>query len=206
MTTTEKQQLVIIGNGMAAGRLLSEMLHLGMDEYAVSVFDQESHGSYNRIMLSPVLAGEMEISEIITHPEAWYAEHNITLHSNDPIVSVDKQAKTVTSETGKTVAYDKLVFATGSDPILPPNVRECPYTGITSFRNLKDVQAIKEQAAVSKHALVIGGGLLGLEAAYGLRKQGIEVSVVNRAPWLLNRQLDEHSGNLLQAELEGRGI
>lgn len=202
----KKEHLVIIGNGMATGRLLSEITALDADRYAITVFDQEPHGSYNRIMLSPVLAEEMTAKEIVIHPTAWFARNNITLHSDDPVISIDRDNQCVTSLCGEVAYYDKLVIATGSEPALPAAARDCKLEGILSFRNMRDVKRIKEQANTSEHALVIGGGLLGLEAAYGLRKQGIEVTVLHRGEWLLNRQLDEAAGKLLQAELESRGI
>ena len=202
----KKEHLIIIGNGMATGRLLSEITALDADRYEITVFDQEPHGSYNRIMLSPVLAEEMTAKEIVIHSADWFASHNITLHTNDPIVSVDRENKTVTSQRGVTAHYDKLVMATGSEPALPAAARDCSLNGILSFRNMRDVQRIKSHANNSEHALVIGGGLLGLEAAYGLRKQGVHVTVLHRGEWLLNRQLDEAAGKLLQTELERRGI
>ncbi|MDI3325443.1 FAD-dependent oxidoreductase [Pontibacterium granulatum] len=202
----KKEHLVIIGNGMATGRLLSEITALDADRYAITVFDQEPHGSYNRIMLSPVLAEEMTAKEIVIHPTAWFARNNITLHTDDPVISIDRDNQCVTSQRGEVAYYDKLVIATGSEPALPAAVRDCELEGILSFRNMRDVKRIKEQANSSEHALVIGGGLLGLEAAYGLRKQGIDVTVLHRGEWLLNRQLDEAAGKLLQAELKRRGI
>ncbi len=204
--TMKKEHLVIIGNGMATGRLLSEITALDAARYAITVFDQEPHGSYNRIMLSPVLAEEMSANEIVIHPSEWFASHNITLHSDDPVIEIDRDNQKVISQRGKTAFYDKLVIATGSEPALPAAAKGCALEGVLSFRNMRDVKRIKEQANNSKHALVIGGGLLGLEAAYGLRKQGVEVTVLHRGEWLLNRQLDKTAGELLQAELEGRGI
>lgn len=202
----EKQHLIIIGNGMAASRLLAGIVAAGCDRYRISVFDQEPHGSYNRIMLSPVLADETRPESIILNPASWYAENNISLYGNDAAVAIDCTAKTVTSSRGKVVAFDKLVLATGSNPLLPAALEGCTLTGIDSFRNMRDVHNIKAQSRTSKHALVIGGGLLGLEAAYGLSCQGVPVTVLHRGPWLLNRQLDETAGELLKAELEQRGI
>lgn len=202
----KKEHLVIIGNGMATGRLLSEVTTLDAERYTITVFDQEPHGSYNRIMLSPVLAEEMTAKEIVIHPAAWFTHNNITLHTDDPVISIDREMQRVTSQRGEVAYYDKLVIATGSEPALPPAVRDCELEGILSFRNMRDVKRIKEQANTSEHALVIGGGLLGLEAAYGLRKQGVDVTVLHRGEWLLNRQLDQTAGKLLQLELESRGI
>jgi len=202
----KQEHLVIIGNGMATGRLLSEITAQDDSRYCITVFDQELHGSYNRIMLSPVLADEMAPKDIIIHSADWFKQNDITLHNDDPIIKIDSEAQSVTSLRGKTVYYDRLVIATGSEPAMPPAARDCTLGGLLCFRNLRDVQKIKSYANNSEHALVIGGGLLGLEAAYGLRQQGIDVTVLHRGEWLLNRQLDKAAGNLLQAELERRGI
>ncbi|MEH6578964.1 MAG: FAD-dependent oxidoreductase [Amphritea sp.] len=201
-----KPHLVLIGNGMAGARLLEEILKRDPDTYRISVFGQESHGNYNRIMLSPVLAGEMTADEIMLNPLHWYDENNITLYSGDPVVEINHQAQKVISLNGLEVAYDKLILATGSSPVIPPVAKTSTLEGILSFRTLDDVDRIIGKAAQAKHALVLGGGLLGLEAAYGLRKSGIEVTVIHRGKWLLNRQLDETAASLLKDELESRGI
>ncbi|MBY4675779.1 NAD(P)/FAD-dependent oxidoreductase [Marinobacterium arenosum] len=200
-----KEHLIIIGNGMAAGRLLGEILERDADRYRISLFGDEPHGNYNRIMLSPVLAGEMSADEIMLNPLDWYAKHGIELYSGDPVVEIDRASQQVFSASGRCLNYDKLVIATGSSPLLPagtPNDLE----GVLSFRTLGDVAAIKQAAEHCRHALVIGGGLLGLEAAYGLRQSGCDVTVLHRGEWLLNRQLDEAAAGLLADELKGRGI
>lgn len=201
-----KPHLVLIGNGMAGARLLEEILKRAPDAYRISVFGQEPHGNYNRIMLSPVLAGEMTADEIMLNPLQWYRDNAITLHSGDPVIDIDHQSQTVTSLKGLNISYDKLVLATGSSPVIPPVARTRSMDGILSFRTLDDVDQILSKASQARHALVLGGGLLGLEAAYGLRKAGIEVTVIHRGAWLLNRQLDETAATLLKEELEARGI
>lgn len=201
-----KPHLVIIGNGMASGRLLEEVLRHDPEQYQISVFGEERYGNYNRIMLSPVLAGEMKPEEIMLNTIEWYRKNGITLFSGDPVVRIDAQQQKVFSLKGLEIEYDKLVLATGSSPIIPPVAQNTGLAGILSFRTLDDVEQILSEASTAKHAVVLGGGLLGLEAAYGLRKYGIEVTVIHRGKWLLNRQLDETAGELLKQELKSRGI
>lgn len=201
-----KPHLVIIGNGMASGRLLEEILKRTPDQFQISVFGEERYGNYNRIMLSPVLAGEMKAEEIMLNTKAWYRENNITLYSGDPVIRIDHENNTVISRDGMVLEFDRLVIATGSSPVIPPAAKNNGLDGIFSFRTLDDVDQILNGADNAKHAVVLGGGLLGLEAAYGLRKQGIKVTVIHRGAWLLNRQLDEAAGKLLIAEMEARGI
>ena len=201
-----KPHLVIIGNGMAGGRLLEELLKRDPARYRITVFGAEHWDNYNRIMLSPVLAGEMEKQEITLHTRQWYEEQGITLHSGDPVIHVDAIHKQVISQNGLKLPYDKLVFATGSEAALPGNLPAKSTHGIFSFRKLDDIDAILGAAEQSRRAIVLGGGLLGLEAAYGLSKQNIPVTVIHRGPWLLNRQLDRKAAELLRQEMELRGI
>ncbi|MBN0987621.1 NAD(P)/FAD-dependent oxidoreductase [Amphritea pacifica] len=201
-----KAHLIIIGNGMACGRLLDEILKRDPDLYRITVFGAEGYANYNRIMLSPVLAGEIRADEIITHSEQWYQENSITLHSGDPVIAIDTATQTLTCQSGSLFSYDKLVLATGSEPVIPPAARNCDLDGILSFRNLDDIDRIMSKVSNTRHATVIGGGLLGLEAAWGLRQQGLEVTVIHRGGWLLNRQLDPAAGKMLQQSLEARGI
>ncbi|MHC9234522.1 nitrite reductase large subunit NirB [Pseudooceanicola sp. 502str34] len=199
-----RQRLVIIGNGMAPGRML-EHLFEASDAYDVTIFNAESRVNYDRIMLSPVLSGEKSFDDIVIHDDAWYASHGITLHRGQKVVSIDRDAQTVTSEGGITAGYDKLVIATGSNPfIIPVPGHKLP--GVVAYRDLDDVQAMKRAAALGGRAVVIGGGLLGLEAAAGLKAQGMDVTVLHLMPTLMERQLDPAAGYLLQKELEGRGI
>lgn len=191
---------------MASGRLLDEILKRDAEIYRITVFGAEGYANYNRIMLSPVLAGEMKASDIITHSEQWYRDNNIALHSNDAVTGIDTDNQTISCQSGKTLSYDKLVLATGSDPVIPPAARNTNIDGILSFRNLADIDRIMDKVSDISHATVVGGGLLGLEAAWGLRQQGLEVTVIHRGAWLLNRQLDPAAGELLKQSLESRGI
>jgi nitrite reductase (NADH) large subunit len=201
----KKMKLVMIGNGMAGVRTLEELLKLAPHGYDITVFGAEPHPNYNRILLSPVLAGEQTLDEIILNPLAWYAEHGITLHLSKKVVAVDRIAKCVTAEDGTTAAYDHLIIATGSNPfILPVPGKEL--AGVIAYRDIADTNFMIETAKTHQHAVVIGGGLLGLEAANGLMLRGMSVTVVHIAPWLMERQLDDVAGRLLQKSLEARGL
>uniref|UniRef100_UPI002579EC3A NAD(P)/FAD-dependent oxidoreductase n=1 Tax=Aquabacterium sp. UBA2148 TaxID=1946042 RepID=UPI002579EC3A len=200
-----KQKLVMVGNGMAGVRALEELLKLAPDLHDITVFGAEPHPNYNRIMLSPVLAGEQTIDEIILNPVSWYEEHGIRLRMGRKVTRIDRARRVVIADDGSEEPYDRLLLATGSNPfILPVPGKELE--GVIAYRDIADTQAMIETAATHRHAVVIGGGLLGLEAANGLRQRGMEVTVVHLAPWLLERQLDEVAGKLLQRALEDRGI
>ena len=200
-----KQKLVVIGNGMAPGRALERLFELAPDAYDVTIFNAESRVNYDRIMLSPVLSGEKSFDDIIIHGDGWYIEHGITLYKGHKVVTVDRAAKTVTSAHGAVETYDKLVFATGSNPIVIP-VPGHDLAGVLTYRDLDDVDAMLLAAKSKGRAVVIGGGLLGLEAAAGLAQQGMSVTVIHLMPTLMERQLDPAAGYLLQKELERRGI
>ncbi len=199
------QKLVIIGNGMAPGRMLEHLLETAPDAYAITIFNAEPRVNYDRIMLSPVLSGEKTFEEIIIHGDGWYIQNNITLYKGHKIVAIDRAAKTVTSDHGVTEPYDKLVIATGSNPFIIP-VPGANLPGVLSYRDLDDVQAMMLAAQARAKAIVIGGGLLGLEAAAGLKEQGMDVTVIHVMPTLMERQLDASAGYLLQRALEDRGI
>lgn len=200
-----KPRLILVGNGMAGVRTLEELLQRAPDQYDITVFGEEPHGNYNRIQLSPVLAGEKTVAQIITHPPAWYAAQGITLVTGDAIVSIDRTAKTVTSASGRVEAYDRLLLATGSKPfILPVPGKELD--GVVAFRDIRDVETMLAASETHRHAVVIGGGLLGLEAANGLAKRGMDVTVVHLADSLMDRQLDRSAALLLQMSLEARGL
>ncbi|CUH79792.1 nitrite reductase large subunit NirB [Tropicibacter naphthalenivorans] len=199
-----KQRLVIIGNGMAPGRMLEHLFETSTD-YDVTIFNAEPRVNYDRIMLSPVLSGEKTYEDIIIHGDAWYEDHGITLHRGEKVTHIDREAKTVTSEGGITAPYDKLVIATGSNPFIIP----CPghdLPGVLAYRDLNDVDGMLAAAEKGGRAVVIGGGLLGLEAAAGLKMRGMDVTVLHLMPTLMERQLDPAAGYLLQKELEARGI
>ncbi|MEG3171496.1 nitrite reductase large subunit NirB [Sphingomonas sp. ZB1N12] len=199
-----RQHLVVIGNGMAGCRAVEELIARDPTRYRVTIFGAEPHVNYNRIMLSPVLAGEKTFEQIIINDHAWYATNTIELVTSDPVQAIDRAAKTVTTRSGLTVSYDKLLIATGSDPfIIPVPGKDLP--GVISFRDMADVDHMLEAAGKGGAAVVIGGGLLGLEAAHGLTLRGMKVTVIHLMPTLMERQLDEAAGWLLKSALEARG-
>ena len=200
-----KLKLVMVGNGMAGVRTLEELLKIAPDMYEITVFGAEPHPNYNRIMLSPVLAGEQTIDEIILNPFSWYASHGIKLHAGKRVASVDRRRRVVTAEDGTTAEYDRLLFATGSTPFILP-VPGKDLEGVIAYRDIADTEAMIETARTHRHAVVIGGGLLGLEAANGLALRGMEVTVVHIAPWLMERQLDQEAAVMLQRSLEAKGL
>ncbi len=201
----QKLKLVMVGNGMAGVRTLEELLKLAPDLYEITVFGAEPHPNYNRILLSPVLAGEQTIDEIILNPLDWYAEHGIKLHLGRKVTQIDRVRRKVIAEDGTEAEYDRLLLATGSVPFIPPMPGK-DLDGVLAYRDIADTQAMIDAAAKYKHAVVIGGGLLGLEAANGLGLRGMQVTVVHLADWLLERQLDKTAADLLQRNLESRGL
>ncbi|MEO0920680.1 MAG: FAD-dependent oxidoreductase, partial [Pseudomonadota bacterium] len=202
---SDKQRLVVIGNGMAPGRMLEHLFEIDAEAYEVTIFNAEPRVNYNRLMLSPVLSGEKKYGDIITHDDDWYAVHGVTLHKSAKVVDIDRAAKTVTCEHGNTVSYDKLVIATGSNPFIIP-VPGHELDGVLTYRDLDDVERMIEVAESKGHAVVIGGGLLGLEAAAGLKAQGMGVTVLHLMPTLMERQLDTAAGYLLEKAFEDLGI
>ena len=205
MDRSVKPQLVVVGNGMAGMRTVEELLALAPGMYDITVFGLEPRVNYNRIMLSPVLAGEKAFDEIVLHTREWYAEHGITLHAGDPVVAIDRQRRTVRAASGREVAYDRLLLATGSQPFIVP-VPGAQLPGVVGFRDLDDVETMLQAARAGGRAVVIGGGLLGLEAANGLLRRGMEVTVVHLTDSLLNQQLDSDASLLLKGALEHRGL
>ena len=204
-----KPKLVLVGNGMAGVRTLEELLKIAPGLYDITVFGAEPHPNYNRILLSPVLAGERTLNEIVLNDWDWYARHGITLHAGCHVDEVDRTRRIVrgTDAQGRTVqaAYDRLILATGSSPFMLP-VPGRDLAGVLAYRDIADTQAMIDAAAQYSDAVVIGGGLLGLEAASGLMQRGMQVTVVHTGAWLLDRQLDAHAGRLLQQALERRGM
>jgi nitrite reductase (NADH) large subunit len=199
-----KPKLVVIGNGMAGARLLEDILACDPTLFDITVFGDEPYGNYNRILLSNVLNGTQDAKEIFLNPLAWYEENGITLHAGKRVTAIDRDAKTVHAN-GLEVAYDYLVFATGSKPFIPP-IPGTPLRGVFAFRTLDDCRNIAEYAKQCKTAVVIGGGLLGLEAAKGLMTHNVEVTVVEMAPWLMSVQLDEAGGKVLGQTIAKLGI
>ncbi len=201
----KKMKLVMVGNGMAGVRAIEELLKIEPDLYEITVFGAEPHPNYNRILLSPVLAGEQTIDEIVLNSWEWYADNRITLHAGKKVVEVDRIKRIVRAEDGTTAEYDRLLMCTGSNPfILPVPGKELK--GVIAYRDIADTDYMIEAARVHKNAVVIGGGLLGLEAANGLMLRGMNVTVVHVMPWLMERQLDDVAGKLLQKSLEDRGL
>ncbi|WP_170407581.1 nitrite reductase large subunit NirB [Ruegeria arenilitoris] len=199
-----KQKLVVIGAGMASGRVLEHLTETAPDVFDITLFNAEPRGNYNRIMLSPVLSGEKTYEDIVTHDGDWYAQRGIVCRFGEHVVKIDREMKVVEGENGH-VPYDKLLIATGSAPfIIPVPGKDLP--GVISYRDLDDTNAMIDAAAKGGNAVVIGGGLLGLEAAAGLAERGMTVTVVHLMGHLMERQLDEAAGYLLRKDLERRGI
>ena len=200
-----KEKLVLVGNGMAGIRTLEELLKLAPEKYEITVFGAEPYPNYNRILLSPVLCGEKRFEDIVLNDDAWYAGHGIALHKGKKVVAIDRHKRQVKAEDGTTANYDRLLLATGSNPfLLPVPGKDLP--GVVAFRDLWDVEVMLTAARQCRHAVVIGGGLLGLEAANGLMKQGMKVTVVHLPDLLMDRQLDAASARMLKKSLEERGL
>jgi len=202
---SSKPTLLVIGNGMAGMRTVEELLKLAPDRYDITIFGAEPHGNYNRILLSPMLAGEKSLDDIMLNTRDWYRQKQITLHTGDPVVAIDRVRRIVRSAAGHEVAYERLLLATGSKPFMIP-VPGCTLPGVIAFRDIQDVESMWAAARTYRHAVVIGGGLLGLEAANGLLRQGMEVTVVHAMDSLMERQLDKPAAALLKQSLESKGL
>lgn len=197
--------LVIIGNGMAASRLLSELVESDSERFNITVIGAEPGPAYNRILLSAWLSGAMSDDEITLKPRSWYLRHGINLHDNDPVMTVDTVVQRITTAQGREFDYDLLVFATGSSATrltIPGNT----IPGVMCLRSLQDARSLQQQIKADAPAVVIGGGLLGLEAACSLADQGMAVNVLHNAAWPMNRQLDAEAGARLLENLQTRGI
>lgn len=200
-----RQRLVLVGNGMAGIRTLEELLKIAPGLHDITVFGAEPHPNYNRILLSPVLAGEQTVDEIVLNPLDWYRRHGITLHLGRQVIRIDRRRRVVVADDGTEAPYDRLLIATGSTPFKPP-IPGRDLDGVIAYRDIADTQAMIEAARTHRHAVVIGGGVLGLEAANGLRQRGMDVTVVHLALWPMDRQLDAEAGALLRTELASRGL
>jgi len=208
MTATDKtnrDRLVLIGNGMAGMRTMEELVAIAPDLYDITVFGNEPHGNYNRILLSPVLAGEKRIDEIMLNDDDWYVQHGVTLYKGRNVVAIDRRNRQVIAQDGTVAPYDRLLLATGSVPFMLP-IPGAELEGVVTFREIRDVDRMLECAARNRRAVVIGGGLLGLEAATGLQKRGMDVTLVHLTDSLMDRQLDAPAAALLKQELGLRGL
>lgn len=204
-TSQEKMKLVLVGNGLAGMRCLEDLLDMAPDRYEVTVIGEEPWGNYNRIMLSPVLSGDKSIEDIMLHPHAWYSDKGIHFIAGDAAVKIDRPRKQVYTEKGIVVDYDRLILATGSKPFIPP-IKGSDLKGVLSFRDIYDVNTMLEYCKNKKNAVVIGGGLLGLEAAYGLKQRGLNVTVLHLMDRIMDRQLDARASALLKQSIEAKGI
>ncbi|MFC4312104.1 nitrite reductase small subunit NirD [Steroidobacter flavus] len=202
---TSRRKLVVVGNGMAGMKVVEELLGIAGQPYDITVFGAEPVPNYNRILLSPMLAGEKRFDDIVLNPIEWYRDNGVTLHLGDPAVAIDRIRRRVRSQNGIEADYDRLLLATGSNPIVLP-VPGKDLAGVVTFRDLQDVNTMLEAARTHKKAVVIGGGLLGLEAANALLKQGMQVTVVHLLETLMERQLDPVAAQLLKQSLEKRGL
>src|ERR1051325_1543852 len=198
------QRLVVVGNGMA-GMACVEQILKHAPKFEITIFGDETHTNYNRILLSAVLAGEKSLDDVTLHPIDWYREKGIGLRLGGGIVDVDACAKTVTGDDGSRTGFDKLLLATGSSPVIP-QIAGVNNDGVFTFRNIEDARALLERSRPGIKAVVIGGGLLGLEAARGLQVQGCDVTVVHLMSTLMERQLDHDGGTYLPGKTEEPGI
>ncbi len=211
-TCPNKQKLAVIGNGMAGARTIEEIMKRGgSDQFDITVWSEENYGNYNRILLSNVLNGSQNAREIFLNPIDWYRYNNITLHHGAAATHIDREAKRVLDANGKSETYDKLIIATGSRPFVPPmeglTLEDgTPKPGVFVFRTIDDCQKIAGYANKSRRAVVIGGGLLGLEAARGLINYGCEVHVIHLSPRLMDAQLDELAGAMLLESVQKMGL
>ena len=201
----ERLKLVVVGNGMAGMRTVEELIQLNPDMYDITVFGTEPHGNYNRILLSPVLAGEKTLAEIMIHPREWYEDNGIKLYTGETISKIDRKKRVIYSDSGKQEHYDRLLLATGSNPLIIP-FPGIELDGVKTFRDIQDVNAMLTASQTYKKAVVIGGGLLGLEAANGLMKQGMDVTVIHLLDTLMERQLDKTAADMLKESLTERGM
>jgi nitrite reductase (NADH) large subunit len=200
-----KEKLILVGNGMAGVRVIEELLAIAPDKYDITVFGDEPHGNYNRILLSHVLSGEKAFGETLLNNRDWYAENGIGLETGKKIVAINRARRQVIAADGTVADYDKLILATGAKPVMPP-LPGTHLDGVLTFRNVAEVEAMLARARPGQPAVVIGGGLLGLEAAWGLKHRGMDVTVIHLMDRLMERQLDAPAAALLRRSLEERGL
>src|SRR5580704_4288657 len=205
MNSRRRARLAVVGNGMAGMRAVEELLSRAPDRFDITVIGAEPHPNYNRILLSAVLAGEKTLDEIVINPTGWYDRHGIRLIAANRATAIDRAARTVALADGTAVPYDKVLLATGSRPLAPP-IPGLGLPTVRAFRDVADVEAMIGAARSDRRAVVIGGGLLGLEAAWGLKRRGMSVALVHLMPTLMERQLDAAAATLLHRDLDARGI
>lgn len=203
--SARRPRLVVVGNGIAATSLLEALAELAPGRYDIAVFGAEPHGGYNRVLLSQLVAGAVQREELLTHPPEWYARRGIALHLGDPVARIERARRVVVTRSGREAAYDRLVLATGSRPAVPP-LPGREKAGVISFRDLEDAEAIVSASRGGANAVVVGGGLLGVETAHGLARRGVRVTVVHLAQRLIERTLDAAASAALARELEARGV
>jgi len=202
----EKKRIVLVGNGMAGVNVIEQLLKLtGDDTFDITIFGEEHHPNYNRILLSSVLAGDADLDSIVLHDWEWYRSHGIRLYTGHRVTQINARQQTVTSDQGVTVPYDELILATGSIPFILP-IPGADKKGVIAFRSIADCRYMMDAARHCRKAVVIGGGLLGLEAARGLLNLGMDVSVVHLMEHLMERQLDPTASRMLEAELRKQGM
>lgn len=200
-----KQKLVVIGNGMAGIRTIEELIQLAPEAYDIHIYGAEPYGNYNRILLSPVLSGEMDFDEIVLNDFDWYETNGLSLHAGKKIVEINRAKKIIRDEDGQEQFYDRLLIATGSVPFIPA-IPGYQLPGVISYRTIEDTNYMIEVSKKSSKTVVIGAGLLGIEAANGLLQRGMQVTVIHLADWIMERQLDRDSAAMLQSSLEGKGL
>ena len=203
--STTRQRLLVIGNGMAGLKFLEEITALAPGSFEITAVGEEPEAAYNRVLLSPLLAGEIVASDLHMKPRQWYGDHNIALHTGSPVVSLDTSLKSATLANGEVLAFDTCVFATGSEPIRLA-VPGGDLKGVEVFRTLSDISRLASAGNSSQPVVVIGGGLLGIEAAYGLRRAGAQVTLIHIMDRLMERQLDTEAAARVKAAVEAKGI
>ena len=199
------ESLIVIGNGMAAARFVDELAQRALGRYAVAVIGEEPRLAYNRVLLSALLADEVDFDDIELKPARWWRDRGVTLRYGERATQVDAAARNVTLAGGTQLAFSKLVFATGSQPV-KPDIPGMDLPGVLTFRDVDDVNAIAATKAAGARVVVIGGGLLGLEAAYGLAKAGARVTLLHLMDRLMERQLDQRAALMLKRAVEAKGI
>jgi nitrite reductase (NADH) large subunit len=199
------ESLIVIGNGMAAARFVDELAQRALGRYAVAVIGEEPRLAYNRVLLSALLADEVDFDDIELKPARWWRDRGVTLRYGERATQVDAAARNVTLAGGTQLAFSKLVFATGSQPI-KPDIAGMDLPGVLTYRDVDDVNAIAATKAAGARVVVIGGGLLGLEAAYGLAKAGARVTLLHLMDRLMERQLDQRAALMLKRAVEAKGI